>query len=76
MYKTYQPIGDDIHFDHSNIKITPTYKENDIISTRKAYGNGLLKARQSNERVVGLDGDTKNSTFAITLYEKYPKSFV
>jgi len=38
-----------------------------IISTRKAYGNGLVKARESNPNVVALDGDTKNSTFSITL---------
>lgn len=26
--------------------------------------------------MVGLDGDTKNSTFSITLFEKHPESFV
>jgi len=35
-----------------------------------------LKARQSCDRVVGLDGDVKNSTFAITLFDKHPESFI
>jgi transketolase len=26
--------------------------------------------------VVALDGDTKNSTFSITLHQKYPQSFI
>ena len=55
----------------------PNYnRETDKISSRKAYGNGLLKARQSDNRVVALDGDTEVSTFSITLAEKYPEDFV
>jgi transketolase len=56
--------------------VKPNYKLGEKYSTRKAYGNGLLKAHQSNSRVIGLDGDTKNSTFSITLFEKHPESFV
>lgn len=47
-----------------------------MVSTRKAYGTGLMKARESHPYVVGLDADTKNSTFSITLMEKFPESFV
>lgn len=53
------------------VSVIPNYEAGTKISTRKAYGNGLLKARESNANVVGLDGDTKNSTFAITLKNKY-----
>lgn len=56
--------------------MVPNYQPNAVISTRKAYGQGLKKARDSNPNVVGLDGDTKNSTFAITLKDAYPKSFI
>lgn len=31
---------------------------------------------ESDGRVVSLDGDVKNSTFAITLFKKYPQAFV
>lgn len=58
------------------VTVNPNYQPNSKISTRKAYGEGLKKARESNPNVVGLDGDTKNSTFAITLKDKYPESFV
>jgi len=36
------------------------------VATRVAYGTALVKLGQNNDRVVALDGDTKNSTFAIT----------
>ena len=58
------------------VSVKPEYSEGTKISTRKAYGNGLLHARESNENVVGLDGDTKNSTFAITLMKGFPDSFI
>jgi len=75
-YKTFPPVGDNVLFDGLKVKITPNYKETDVVSTRKAFGNALLKARKSCDRVIGLDGDTKNSTFSITLAEKYPQSFI
>jgi transketolase len=75
-FTTYPPEGDDVVLDSPKVAIVPNYKEGEKVSTRKAYGNGLLKARQSNPQVIGLDGDTKNSTFSITLFEKYPESFI
>jgi len=32
-----------------------------------AYGTGLAKLGKNNPRVIGMDGDTKNSTFSIKL---------
>ena len=76
-YKTFAPEGDDIPREPFNLKITPNYKiESDKIGTRKAYGNGLLKAREADKRVVALDGDTKVSTFSCTMGDKFPESFV
>jgi transketolase len=48
------------------------------ISTRKAYGKALvgLSKSDTNRSIVALDGDTKNSTFAITYKEAVPSNFV
>ena len=35
------------------------------VATRLAYGTALVKIGKNNSRVVAMDGDTKNSTFAI-----------
>jgi len=37
------------------------------VATRVAYGTALAKLGKSNPRVIGMDGDTKNSTFSIKL---------
>jgi transketolase len=75
-YETFKPEGEEPNHEKGTVTIKPDYEKGTKISTRKAYGNGLLRARESNPNVVGLDGDTKNSTFAITLKDKYPESFV
>ena len=75
-YKTYPPEGEEPMHNAAEIVIKPDYSEGDKISTRKAYGKALLKAHEANDRVIGLDGDTKNSTFAITLFEKHPEAFI
>lgn len=35
------------------------------VATRAAYGTALVKLGKNNDRVISLDGDVKNSTFAI-----------
>ena len=35
------------------------------VAVRVAYGNGLPKLGANNNNVVAMDGDTKNSTYAI-----------
>ncbi len=42
----------------------PTYQLGDKVATRSAYGTALAKLGGVDPRVVALDGDTKNSTFA------------
>jgi len=37
------------------------------IATRVAYGTALAKLGKNNPRVIGMDGDTKNSTFSVKL---------
>ncbi|HXG20012.1 MAG TPA: transketolase [Methylomirabilota bacterium] len=43
---------------------TPTYQLGEKVATRSAYGTALAKLGAVDPRVVALDGDTKNSTFA------------
>jgi transketolase len=41
------------------------------VATREAYGNALARMGEVDPRIVAMDGDTKNSTFA----EKFAKRF-
>ncbi len=42
----------------------PAYQRHDEIATRKAYGEALVALGRADERVVVLDAEVKNSTFA------------
>lgn len=53
----------------------PAYKLGDKVATREAYGNALVRLGEADQRVVALDGDTKNSTFAEKFARKFPKRF-
>ncbi|HEY4952126.1 MAG TPA: transketolase [Verrucomicrobiae bacterium] len=48
------------------------YKLGDLIATREAYGTALVRIGETDLRVVALDGDTKNSTFADKFFKKVP----
>lgn len=48
------------------------YKMGDSVATREAYGNALLRVGEVDTRIVALDGDTKNSTFAEKFFNKSP----
>lgn len=45
-------------------------------ATRKAYGVALAKLGQACNRVVALDGDTKNSTFSELFKKEHPSRFI
>ena len=45
----------------------PNYTLGQKVATREAYGTALIKLHKNNPRVIGLDGDTKNSTFSEAL---------
>jgi transketolase len=63
---------------HSFIHLSqpPSYAADAKVATRSAYGTALAKLGESSERVVAMDGDTKNSTFAITFQKKFPERFI
>ncbi len=48
------------------------YTLGDKIATREAYGAALVRLGDADQRIVALDGDTKNSTYAEKFFKKYP----
>uniref|UniRef100_A0A8D2AU80 transketolase n=1 Tax=Sciurus vulgaris TaxID=55149 RepID=A0A8D2AU80_SCIVU len=50
----------------------PTYKVGDKIATHKVYGQALAKLGHVSERIIALDGDTKNSTFLEFFKKEHP----
>ncbi len=58
-----------------NIDISINRKIGDSVATREAYGDALVKLAEKNDRIVALDGDTKNSTFSEKLLKARPDRF-
>ena len=54
----------------------PQYKKGDQVATRLAYGTALAKLAENNDRVIALDGDTKNSTFSEKLKKVFPERYI
>lgn len=52
-----------------------SYKLGDLIATREAYGAALVRIGEADQRVVAMDGDTKNSTYAEKFFKKFPERF-
>jgi transketolase len=52
------------------------YKSGDMVATREAFGNALLRIGEADPRVVALDGDTKNSTYSEKFFKKFPERSV
>ena len=46
------------------------------IAPRKAYGAALVALGTADKRIVGLDADVKNSTYAEWFYKKFPDRFL
>jgi transketolase len=51
------------------------YKLGDKVATREAYGAALVRVGEVDPRVVAMDGDTKNSTYAEKFAKKFPERF-
>jgi transketolase len=51
------------------------YKLGELVATREAYGAALARIGEVDQRVVALDGDTKNSTFSEKFLKKFPARF-
>ena len=53
----------------------PRYTLGEKVATRKAYGDALLALGARNPRVVALDAEVSNSTFADEFAEAYPDRY-
>ena len=53
----------------------PAYKLGDMVATREAYGNALVRVGEVDFRLVAMDGDTKNSTYSEKFFQKFPARF-
>lgn len=76
--KLTAPLEDAPVVDITNIRLSspPAYKMGDMIATRLAYGTALFKLAQNNSRVIGLDGDTKNSTYSEKIKNVSPDRYI
>jgi len=52
-----------------------SYKLGDQIATREAYGTALTRLGAADPRIVAMDGDTKNSTYAEKFFKQFPERF-
>lgn len=55
--------------------LTTHYSLNDSISPRSVYGKALAEAGRENEKIVALDAEVSNSTFAIDFAKVFPERF-
>ncbi len=53
----------------------PKYSVGDSVATRKAYGDALVAIGTSNPRVVVLDSEVSNSTFADEFAQQFPDRY-
>jgi transketolase len=53
----------------------PAYKSGQLVATREAYGAALKKLGAANPKVVAVDGDVQNSTFAEIFGKAYPERY-
>jgi transketolase len=53
----------------------PEYSLGEKIATRKAYGDALVALGADRPRVVALDGEVSNSTYAMEFAKAYPGRF-
>lgn len=65
-----------IEFSQITLSEPPKYSLGQKVATRLAYGTALTKLGNNNDRVIALDGDTKNSTYSIKFKEAYPQRFI
>jgi len=55
--------------------VAPAYKPTDVVATREAYGSALEQIGTQCAAIMGIDGDTKNSTFSDRLKKVRPDQF-
>jgi transketolase len=53
----------------------PVYKAGDKVATRKAYGDALVALGARDSKVVALDGEVSNSTYAFEFTHAFPDRY-
>ena len=53
----------------------PEYKPGDKVATRKAYGDALVALGARDDKVVALDGEVSNSTYASEFAAAFPERY-
>jgi transketolase len=53
----------------------PSWGLGEKVATRKAYGDALVAVGASDPRVVALDGEVSNSTYAVEFAKAYPERY-
>jgi transketolase len=53
----------------------PSYEIGSKVATRKAFGDALVAVGAADQRVVALDGEVSNSTFADEFAHTYPERY-
>lgn len=53
----------------------PEYKEGEKVATRKAYGDALVALGARDAKVVALDGEVSNSTYAFEFARAFPDRY-
>ncbi len=53
-----------------------TFDPNKEYATREVFGEVFTELGKNNERLYGLDGDVKNSTYTMDFLKAYPERFV
>jgi transketolase len=62
--------------DHSQpSKDWPEYEPGDKVATRKAYGDALVTLGARDDKVVALDGEVSNSTYAAEFATAFPERY-
>jgi len=63
-------------FNSPRAMAAPSYERGQQVATREAYGAALKKLAEADERVIAVDGDVKNSTYAEVLAQAHPEHYV
>ncbi len=65
-----------IKTNYTKYKIPNTkYQLEELVATRKAYGNALVRIFPKYPNMVVMDGETSNSTYAEIFAKKYPENY-
>lgn len=65
-----------INIGNITLSTPPTYKTDEMVSTRVAYGTALVKLAKTCPHVIAVDCDVKNSTFSEKLKQYDSERFI